>query len=274
MVFNLSGVAAGDPALLQLPCGQCVGCRLERSRQWAVRCMHEASLHEDNCFITLTYDDASLPEDGSLDKRHWQLFAKRMRKRCGSFRFFHCGEYGEKLGRPHYHACIFGFDFPDKVYFKDSHSGEKLYTSRLLDDLWSLGYGTVGAVSFESASYVARYVMKKVTGEAADSHYGGLQPEYVTMSRRPGIARGWFERWSNEVFPSDEVIARGFPCKPPRYYDVLQEAAEPSVFDLVKRKRRIELRKHSKDLTPERLAVREKCAKARLALFKRPLDRT
>jgi len=127
-------------------------------------------------------------------------------------------------------------------------------------------------LTFESAAYVARYVMKKVTGEAAAEHYGDLQPEYVTMSRRPGIARDWFRKWSNEVFPSDECIVRGHSSRPPRYYDNLLEAAEPSVFDIVKRKRISELRKHEGNCTPDRLAVREQCANARLTFFKRPLD--
>ena len=104
---------------LEVPCGQCIGCRLERSRQWAVRCIHEAQLHKDNCFITLTYNDEHLPSPPSLSVRDFQLFMKRLRKRFGKgIRFFHCGEYGEKYGRPHYHACLFGFDFPDRVQFK------------------------------------------------------------------------------------------------------------------------------------------------------------
>lgn len=258
---------------LELPCGQCVGCRLERSRQWAVRCLHEASLHEDNCFVTLTYSEENIPDDGSLDKRHWQLFAKRLRKRLGSFRFFHCGEYGERLARPHYHACLFGLNFPDRKYYKDVGAKARLDTSDLLDDIWGLGFCTVGDVTFESAAYVARYVMKKVTGKEADSHYDGLQPEYVTMSRRPGIASDWFRKWSNEVYPSDEVIVRGHPCRPPRFYDNLLEAGEPSVFDAVKRKRVAEIGDHAEDLTPERLKVREACTKARVGLLRRGIER-
>jgi len=264
---------------LTLPCGQCVGCRLERSRQWAVRIMHEASLHDDNCFITLTYDEDNVPRDGSLDKRHFQLFCKRMRKRLGSFRFFHCGEYGESLGRPHYHACVFGLDFPDRELYRSSGEN-RLYTSKILDDLWQLGFATVGDLSFESAAYVARYVMKKVTGDAADEHYlrfsdDGevirLLPEYVTMSRRPGIARDWFQKFGNEVFPADEVISRGFPARPPRYYDSLLEVSEPSVFDAVKRKRRLDVERFSDNCTTERLAVREECTHARVRSLKRAL---
>lgn len=272
-------VKAGGKGELQLPCGQCVGCRLERSRQWAVRMMHESSLHLDNCFITLTYSPENLPADLSLNKRHFQLFMKRLRKRVGPLRFFHCGEYGDGGGRPHYHAILFGYDFPDKVFYSE-RGGVRLYRSPLLESLWNLGFCTVGAVSFESCAYVARYVMKKVTGDAAESHYSrvncygevySILPEYVTMSRRPGIASDWFRKFGNEVFPSDEVISRGFPSRPPRYYDQLLAGSEPSVFDFVKRKRVSELSERAQDLTPARLKVREICAKARVAILKRPL---
>lgn len=268
------------PIALDLPCGQCVGCRLERSRQWAVRMMHEASLYSDNCFLTLTYDPQHLPADLSLNKRHFQLFMKRLRKRFGKVRFFHCGEYGETTGRPHYHAILFGFDFPDKVFYSEDR-GNRVYTSEILDSLWSHGECKVGAVSFESCAYVARYIMKKVTGDAAEAHYSrvseygevySILPEYVTMSRRPGIGYEWYRRFGNEVFPSDEVISRGFPSRPPRYYDGLLEDSEPSVFDSVKRKRIDGLAKHAADLTPERLASRETCAKARVSFFKRTVD--
>lgn len=80
---------------VKLPCGRCIGCRLEYSRQWAVRLMHEAQLHTQNCFLTLTYRDADLPARGVLTKRHWQLFAKRLRKAKGSFRFFIVGSMGK-----------------------------------------------------------------------------------------------------------------------------------------------------------------------------------
>lgn len=241
--------------------------------------MHEASLHEANCFVTLTYSDEHLPSDGSLRLRDFQLFCKRLRKRLGPFRFFHCGEYGERLERPHYHACLFGIDFADKVYLKGDGQF-RLYRSDVLDSLWSLGYCCIGSVTFESAAYVARYVTKKVTGDAAVEHYMrssvdgeviNLQPEYVTMSRRPGIASDWFRKYGSEVYPSDEVIVRGHSCRPPRYYDNLLEAAEPSVFDDIKRKRIADISQHLENCTPERLIVREKCAKARLSLSKRPI---
>ena len=102
---------------LDLPCGQCVGCRLERSRQWAMRCLHEAKMHDRNCFVTLTYNNDNVPADRSLNYRDFQLFMKRLRFhfRGVPIRFYMCGEYGEDFGRPHFHACLFGLDFPDKT---------------------------------------------------------------------------------------------------------------------------------------------------------------
>lgn len=148
-------------------CGQCIGCRLERSRQWAIRCVHEASQHERNCFVTLTYDDKHLPADRSLKLRHFQNFMKKLRKKYGAgIRFFHCGEYGEKFRRPHYHALIFNHDFDDKILWSKNR-GSPLYISESLDSLWEFGFATIGDVTFESAAYVARYITKKVNGELA-----------------------------------------------------------------------------------------------------------
>ena len=105
-----------DGHAIYLPCGQCVGCRLERSRQWAVRCMHERSMHERACFVTLTYDDEHLPPGKSLNYPDVQKFLRRLRKRVGvPIRFYLCGEYGDDTDRPRYHICLFGFDFPDKA---------------------------------------------------------------------------------------------------------------------------------------------------------------
>ena len=216
---------------LKLPCGQCIGCRLERSRQWAMRCVHEASLHKRNCFVTLTFDSSHLPEDGSLSVRVFQLFMKRLRKyakRC-RIRFFHCGEYGSKLGRPHYHACLFNWDFADKVVWS-VRDGVTLYRSPKLESIWGLGFCTVGDVTFESAAYVARYVMKKVTGEKAAGHYGDLKPEYVTMSRRDGIGKNWFDKFKNDIYPLDYAIVRGKKVRPPKFYDSLYELSDPEDF--------------------------------------------
>ena len=237
-----------------LPCGQCMGCRIERSRQWAIRCVHEAQLHKENCFITLTYSPEFLPEDGTLVKKHFQDFMKRLRKRFCKYsdepllppgtpfrhdlgnrclnpiRFFACGEYGKKLSRPHYHAILFGFDFPDKELFC-VRNGERLYISKALQELWPYGISSIGSVSFESCAYVARYCTKKITGKKAKEHYGDRLPEFTLMSRRPGIAAQWIEEFSDDVYPHDFVVtSKGKKVRTPRYYDKRMEIIDPETF--------------------------------------------
>lgn len=269
----------GTGLAMRVPCGRCIGCRLERSRQWALRCMHEASLHDNNCFVTLTYDDGHLPEDHSVDVREWQLFAKRLRKKRGRFRFFHCGEYGSKRLRPHYHALLFGLDFPDKVPFENGKEYPE-WISAELDAVWRNGRTLVGSITFESAAYVARYATKKVTGRRAGEHYErvnpltgevwSVSPEYATMSRRPGIGAGWIEKFHEDVYPWDECVARGHPSKPPRYYDEWLKSAAPNAAAAVLDARR--RARSREDETPDRLSVREVCAEARLNLYARELE--
>lgn len=230
-----------------IKCGQCIGCRLDYSRQWAVRCVHEAQMHEKNCFITLTFNPEALEarkRPWSLDVRDFQLFMKRLRKKHGKrIRFFHCGEYGDKNQRPHYHALLFGFDFSDKQLWS-TREGVKLYISQSLKELWPYGFSTIGEVTFQSAAYCSRYIMKKIKGEAAEKHYeimheetGEVEqrnPEYCTMSRKPGIGRDWFDKYKTDVFPHDYVVMNGKKIKPPRYYDSLLSEEE---LELVKKAR-------------------------------------
>lgn len=262
---------------MQVACGQCIGCKLERSRQWAVRMMHEAEMYEDNCFITLTYSPEKLPHDGSLDVSHFQKFIKRLRKRSKQkFKYFHCGEYGEKLERPHYHAIIFGLDFDDKI--EHSGTGEyATYTSDTLDDCWGNGFCLIGSVTFESAAYVARYCTKKRTGKDAEWYYyrsdefgvagHQVRPEYCTMSRGrktgDGIGGEWFRRYSDELINFDEVIVNGHPCKPPRYYDYLLKRNNEGAAEQTKIKRKKRAQRYRHDSTPERLKQREQCVIAR-----------
>lgn len=231
--------------------------------------MHEASQHEANSFITLTYDQANLPKDGSLDVAEWQKFAKRARKALGRFRYYHCGEYGDLHLRPHYHACVFGVDFASDRTLWKTVRGNPLYVSPTLDRLWGRGYAVIGEVTFESAAYVARYITKKITGDRAEEHYAGRKPEYTTMSRNPGIGKGWFDRWKDEVYPADEVIARGHPSRPPKFYDAQYELVDPAGLDQVKRKRLDKARAHVLDLTWERLQTRERVSEKHNRLFSR-----
>lgn len=254
---------------LELPCGRCIGCRLERSRQWAVRCMHEAKCWEDNCFITLTYNEENCPPSGSLVPRHFVLFMKKLRAKYGKgIRFFHCGEYGEKLMRPHHHAILFNFDFPDKKVHS-VRDGIRLYRSDILDALWGFGFCSIGEATFESAAYVARYAMKKVYGPDAKDYYEWKVPEYLTMSRRPGIGASWIKKFQGDVYPADEVIVNGHRCKPPRYYDewMRRYSIAPITEDL-KRKRKVAA-KDNPDGTGKRLIVREAVKTAAVKFLKR-----
>lgn len=267
---------------LRIPCGQCVGCRLERSRQWAVRCMHEASCHTENSFVTLTYDEEHLPRDRSLDYDVFQRFMKRLRKAYLDrvIKFYMCGEYGETYARPHFHAILFGIDWPDKQVFS-VRDGVRLYTSEALARLWPNGFSSIGDVTFESCAYVARYVMKKVTGDAAAAHYrmvdtetGELydrKPEFNRMSLKPGIGGTWFSRFHTDVFPHDYVVSRGVKCKPPKYYDRLYHRLDNEAAEAVKEKRVLDSAERWEDNTRARLEVKEVVTKARISKLKRSI---
>ncbi|MEO5368178.1 MAG: hypothetical protein H7831_17865 [Magnetococcus sp. WYHC-3] len=265
-----------------ISCGQCIGCRLEKSRQWAMRCVHEASMHENNCFITLTYDEKNLPKNKSLEVEHFQKFMKRLRFKFGEgIRFFHCGEYGERFGRPHYHAVLFNFDFKDKSLWKEER-GVRLFVSEALSELWPFGFSTIGEMTFESAAYVARYVLKKQSGKNLTRYLiinpetgeiiGERKPEYTTMSRRPGVGKMWFEKYKDDVYPSDEVVIRGKVMKPPKFYDKILELTDPTQFKKIKASRTAKGYARKADSTPERLKVRETVKKAQLKSLKRGLD--
>lgn len=270
---------------ITLPCGRCIGCRLERSRQWAVRIMHETKMHDASSFITLTYE--KMPKGESLSVEDCQLFLKRLRARLApkKIRFFLCGEYGEKLGRPHYHAIIFGEDFSFDRVKLSKKNGFYLYESAMLTETWGHGGVRIGDVSFDSAAYVANYATKKITGKGAEAHYAGKRPEFLLMSRRPGIARSWIQQYASDVYPSDSIIANSKECRPPRYYDNFLETIDPEL--------RQKLREAREDAAAEleemviksgqivhvapgnnarRLAVRKTVATAKAALKRRDLE--
>jgi len=260
---------------ISLPCGQCTGCRIDYSRSWAARCVFEASLHEKNCFITLTFDDEHLPPGGSLTKHHFVNFMKRLRERfvpvCPytdekdprreawlsehGIRFYHAAEYGEQFGRPHHHAILFNFDFPDK-YLWTVENGNCLYRSPILEKLWTFGFSSVGDVSFESCAYVARYVMKKITGKTAPDHYQGRLPEYCTMSRVPGLASDWIQKHASNIFVHDLlVLPGGKQMKFPKYFEKKYEVIDPNAYKKLKEKR-IDYLSKKDPINPDRLTAR------------------
>lgn len=264
---------------LSIPCGMCIGCRLERSRQWAVRCVHEASMHDENCFVTLTYEDTKLPENGSLVKKDLQDFWKRLRKRIEPLiiRYYACGEYGEETLRPHYHACIFGYDFFDKKPFKQEN-GNWLYTSEVLNEIWSHGYCIIGDVTFDSAAYVARYIMKKVLGPHAPYHYDDLTPEFNTMSRGGrgslgGIGQQWLETYKDDI-RKGFITINGKKIGLPKYYDSQLELSDPELLKTLKARRTFEISKiDEEEFSLRRLDDKLICKESQINLLPRSLEK-
>lgn len=288
IVFNPKEAFYDMP--VNLPCGQCIDCRLKKTSEWAIRCVHEASLHEHNCFLTLTYEDDKLPDDGSLKVKHFQDFMKRLRRWAsyrgyeGQIKYFHCGEYGETYSRPHYHACVFNFDFLDKELW-EQRRGMSYYVSPTLQKLWPHGFHRIGEVTFESAAYVARYVLKKMTGERQDWYYvekdpdtgeviRDMEPEYATMSKRPPIGKGWFEKYRGDCYPSGFIIVQGRKVPPPKFYLRQLEIVSPEEFAR-ERGRRMALAEEAKDHPDnqhDRLLVREEVRLRRLEILKRSYE--
>jgi hypothetical protein len=277
----------------QLPCGRCIGCRLARSAEWATRISHEASLHQFNSFLTLTYSDQHLPYHQSVSIRELQLFLKRLRKSLEpqKVRFVACGEYGEKTFRPHYHVILFGHDFMrDRYPWKKSKSGHQTYRSPSLEKLWPYGHCEIGTVTPQSGGYVAKYTTKKIYGDSprAIAHYTRegvddktgevrtweVQREFLLTSRRPGIGAGWYERFSADAFPSDFVVVQGKKRPVPRYYRQKLALENAELAEELK-ERRAELAEETSrafDNTPERLREREEFTTLTSARFTRDTE--
>lgn len=310
------------------PCGQCIGCQLDRSLEVAVRATHEAKCYDHNCFITLTVDPEHLNEvfpHGSLNKRSFQLFAKRLRKEfhgltfvpCPGFRtgkswnytpirFLWCGEYGDHGLRPHYHACVFNFDFEDKYPFQIRH-GVTYYRSPTLERLWPYGFSTIGELNFQTAAYLARYVTKKIkitdsmwnafmSGELSDNsavlndidkytdpitgEIDGKMKEFIEFPRGYGLGRLYYEKFKSDFYHPDRkesgvhIDRKGkvVTIRTPKYYDSIYKTSNPKELDLIKRGRVERARAHSSDNTPDRLAAREEVQLARFGKLKRSLE--
>ncbi len=245
-------------------------------------------MHEENSFITLTYNDQHVPPNGSLNVQHFQLFMKRLRKQISpkKIRYYHCGEYGENFSRPHYHALIFGHEFADKEYFK-SINEQKLFISESLSRAWQYqGFCSIGSVTYESAAYVARYIMKKQTGVNANDHYlvrpedheqtgeiYPVAPEYTTMSRRPGIGATWYEKFGSTDAHSEDFIplANGKKTRVPKFYDSMLDRIDPIEFEKIRQKRIKTALYWAENNTPERLKVREQIQERKLEMLPRNL---
>lgn len=301
-------------------CKQCGPCRAKHARNWAIRCMCEAYMHRHNSFITLTYSEKFLPKHGSLVKKHFQDFIKRLRSHfvyerlqellakpfshkvsrkvlkdyakatCTKIRYYYGGEYGSQFKRPHFHAIIFGYDFPDKKHYKFNR-GNPLCRSELLEKCWKFGYSSVGKLTFASANYVARYCMKKVTGDIAFDHYAVLDPangmplydalsgEFITRlpeynDQSDNIGLSWLQKYKTDVYPSDEIqFNNGLKFTPPPSFDRWFEVQDPNAFSEIKKRRIKNAKKFEEDLTPERLEVKRKSFQLRQDRFPRELDK-
>lgn len=244
--------------------------------------MDEAQMWPQNAYLTLTYDETNVPTEG-LRHQDYQLFLKRLRKqqKHKTIRYYMAGEYGDKNGRPHFHAAIFNHDFTDKKFHKTNHQGDKIYTSEQLQKLWKKGYSSVGELTFQSAAYIARYIMKKqntnektkiknkyeITQETGEII--NRKKEYNQMSRRPGIGQNWLKKYYTDVYPHGKKIIQAHQAPPPRYYDLQYEKLDPAGYKKMKLNRQREGDRRSKHKTPERLHVQHQVKLAQLRKLKR-----
>ena len=279
--------------IVLVPCRHCVGCKSSESREWAIRCYHEALYHWQpwtnpetrvttevplTSVVTLTYDEEHLPDGGLLQKRDLQLFLKRLRNRrsVGAVRFFAAGEYGgtpsaaTPYGRPHYHVILFGEDFADRYQLVGT-SDKVLYSSYELDEIWQQGRCTVDDVNFESIRYVCAYVAKKnnaqgnLTGPLShevDETTGelkviALEPEFRVMSKKPGLGSQWIKENFERVYPVDNVVINGQEFPPPTFYDRWLKANHPGLYRKVQDKRLDERLEAQIEWTPERCSAAE-----------------
>lgn len=271
--MNLSEAFLDMP--LTLPCGNCLDCRLKSSRDWAIRIMHECKSHDKSIFITLTYDPEHLPVNASLDKEAFPRFIRSLRKRTKQkIRYFQCGEYGEQFARPHIHAILFGYDFPDKKKKPlRSDSENQFYTSSFLEEVWGKGRCDISDVTFDSAAYVSGYITKKVNGDMAPIHYSDIDyetgeilftriPESATMSLKPAIGYEFYKKYKHTpaLFAHDRVIMKGREFPIPKYYDQLYMKEHPDLMLRIKAARKVSalarVEKDPDDFTIERIEVK------------------
>lgn len=293
-VLTSDGVKFGSRALydgrdIEVPCGQCIGCRLRRAQDWRTRCLHEAMLWPRNCFVTLTYRDEALPPGGGLVHADFQQFVKRWRRYRerrlleahskrrvfpyldGHVRYMMCGEYGEKKDRPHYHALCFNEDFRPWKWAGRSAGGYDYFTNAQLTKLWGKGIVTVQPLVGETAGYVAQYCLKKLTGPEGEAEYGERKPPYGAWSLKPGLGAAWYAKYGRKVSTQDFVVVDGREVPVPKYYDKLAERDLAVPLDEVKFQREVDAKARFADNTSERLAVREKVRKAQIATLERNL---
>jgi len=253
--------------------------------------MHETKGHVISSFVTLTYRNDSLPVGHTLVKDDLQRFFKRLRKSIypNKLRYYAVGEYGGQTSRPHYHAIIFGYRPSDcKEYgiaynsaYGSNKRENKLYTSKKLDAIWKEGNCMIGSVDWESASYVARYCVDKMTGDKAIAYYAGRLPEFSLMSRRPGIGGLFYEKHKEQFWRHDYVVMNGKKMRPPKRYEKYLELTDPEKLKELKASRRKKLKESGLitvdsmsreiDVDWDRCLNRDKIAITKANLYKKNL---
>jgi len=279
--FNPITLRRDKPDAQTVPCGRCDACLLSRSRDWSLRCVHELRYHTQSAFLTLTYRDDALVYGGNsratLVKSHLQDFWKAYRhylnrKEHGqSIRYFACGEYGSLRYRPHYHAIIFGHDFPDKEITTVTND-TPYYSSRLLNDLWGHGSCIIGNVNPQSCAYVARYTLKKAYGGDAKKwlRENLIEPEFLSMSLKPGIGAQFYTDYKSDMYPSDiMVMDNGGVVKPPRYYGKLLRRENPRLYETIMSERMSAIKANARDNSKTRRKAKALVQRAKLTLLKR-----
>lgn len=275
VVFNDNDVKGKLYESIDIPCGQCIECRISKAREWAIRCYHEASMFENNIFLTLTYDEENVPGDYSLNKEDYRDFLKELRRRYDGIesiidkegktvfpiRYFVCGEYGDQEGRPHYHMAIFNFDFDDKIIYTRKN-GIPLYNSEMCEKIWKKGYCVIGDINLKTVRYITRYILKKVNGSKIEEKYGELEPEFQSMSRRPGIGNRWFQKFKGDIYDKDFMTIEGNKYSSTRYYDKCLEEVDEKQMNIIKRKRKLKGIKKIKKLHDRANIMREKRLKS------------
>lgn len=249
--YTLAAIGTNAPidGALTVPCGQCMECRITQTRNWATRMVLEAKMHEENCFITLTYDEDNRPKNKSLTKDDMQKFLKRYRKKLSplKIRYYMTGEYGETTFREHYHLCIFGHMPEDKKPFKKNKHGDIIYTSEMLSKLWGKGFVTVGNFNATTAEYCAKYITKAIIGTQADQAYTITNMEtgeltkrsapFQTMSRNPGLGTTFYKQYKDGIWTTDSIVIDGRERNVPPFFDNLLKKEDPALLQAIKRKR-------------------------------------
>lgn len=279
---------------IDIPCGRCMGCRLDYSKMWADRMMLELQYHDNAYFLTLTYNDDNLPEGEYIDdegvinkshsliKRDLQLFIKRLRKsQKNKLMYYACGEYGDKSARPHYHAIIYSLDIPDLMFYKKGKKGYNYYTSEYLNSVWQLGYVIVGQVSYDTCAYTARYITKKQYGKGKEKYERlGIEPEFATMSLRPAIGLAYYQDNMERIASLDSVsiptAEGGRQIRPSKYYYSKLEQYDKEMYLKLKEKNETYL-KNKKKIVNEMsdleyydiLEVQENTLKARTKVLRK-----